>query len=122
MSKSNDEALARIEHKVDVTLDLLMEMIGRMGIIRMIIPKMGDNSHRCPICKKDVKYVVDLVDKSVTAQCDCKTGKYAPIDFDQFAPPLAAGGKNHGDEREGSGNSAADGDVGSRNKPKSRLR
>jgi hypothetical protein len=112
MGKSNDEALARIEHKVDVTLDLLMEMIGRMGIIRMIIPKMGDHSHQCPICKKDVKYVVDLQDKSVTAQCSCKTGKFAPIDLEQFAPPMVAGGRDV--ESEGVGNSADDGDSGPR--------
>lgn len=120
MGKQNDEALARIEHKVDVALDLVMEMVGAMRIVRMVIPKMGDLTHKCPICKKDVKYMVDVVEKSVAAQCDCKTGKFAPIDLDLFAPPPAAGAKKNV-EREGVGSSADDrddGDGGSLRRPR----
>jgi len=34
MGKTSDEALARIEHKLDVTLDLVMEMVGKVYGIR----------------------------------------------------------------------------------------
>src|SRR4051812_3709745 len=98
MGKTSDEALARLEHKLDVTLDLVMELVGRVyGIRANSIPRMGSETHTCPICKKSVKYVIDLQDKSVTAQCGCQTGKYAPIDLEQFAPPMAAAGGRDGE-------------------------
>jgi hypothetical protein len=122
VSKTSDEALARIEHKVDVTLDLVMEMLGRLHL-PIHIPKMRDESHTCPVCKEYVKYVVDMQDRSVTAQCGCKTGKFAPLDLERFAPPLAAGGKDA--QREGSRHNSADegdgsGELGS--SPNSRRR
>ncbi len=112
MSKTTDEAQARIEHKVDVILDLVMEFVGRLhGIHPNAIPKMGSLSHQCPICKKTVKYLVDIQDRSVTRQCDCKTGLTAPLDLEQFAPPPAAGGK-HGYQRRRDDDSTGDGDTG----------
>lgn len=118
MGKTTDEAMARIEHKVDVTLDFVMEMVGRIyGIRANKVPKMGDGSHQCPVCKEYVKYLVDMQDKSVTRQCACKTGKFAPLDLEQFAPPMAAGGKNGQDARDR--DEAAEGDdaPGGRRKP-----
>lgn len=96
MSKSTDEALARLEHKVDQVLDLFMKVIKKP-----YVAEMKDGSHECPVCHVVVKYVVDIIDKSVARQCGCKTGKFAPLDLDIFAPPSAAGGKKN---EQGTGN------------------
>jgi hypothetical protein len=75
------EALARIEHK----LDLLLQNIKYQHV--PVLTGVGDKSHTCPLCKQQVKYVVDVIKKVLTRQCGCKTGLQPPIDLAAFAPP-----------------------------------
>lgn len=101
MGKTSDEALARIEHKQDMMLDIMMKVINKT-----YVTEMKDGSHECPVCRVGVKYVIDMQDKSVSRRCGCKTGKFAPLDLE---PPMAAGEKRDA-EGSGSGDSVGEGD------------
>jgi hypothetical protein len=85
------EALARIEHKLDV-LFVLLESDGAAPHIRremrQDIRQVGDPRHRCSICKSQVEYFADPIDSVVVRKCGCKTGKIA-IDVKAFAPPAS---------------------------------
>ena len=76
------EALARIEHK----LDLLLR--GTLSSSRLI--SVGDKSHACPLCNQQVKYSIDILKRVLTRQCGCKTGFQPPVDLEAYAPPPAA--------------------------------
>jgi len=75
------EALARIEHKLDVIIK------ASWSSNSPFLTSVGDKSHSCPLCKQQVKYTVDVIKKVLTRQCGCKTGLQAPIDLAAFAPP-----------------------------------
>jgi len=91
------EALARLEHKVDV----LMSMV--IFLVRTVDPtalssgnqiaeaQVGNINHKCPLCSKQVEYFVDPIDSVVVRKCDCKTGKLAPVDLGAFAPTALPG-------------------------------
>lgn len=110
------EALARIEHKLDFVLIYIGRLMGPN-----FVSALGDMSHPCPVCKQQVKYVIDQIHQVLVRKCGCKTGKLAPIPLEAFAPPQVAGGKNvpgTGSEEDGSdsdaGRHGAQGSRGSR--------
>lgn len=78
------EALARIEHKQD----LILRWLRTMGTT-VPLAQVGDDSHTCPVCSSRVSYAIDVLKKVVVRQCECKTGKIAPIDLSFFDPPVA---------------------------------
>jgi hypothetical protein len=71
------EALARIEHKVDLILEASRILVG--------ITQLGEKM-QCPVCKQVVLYQVDQLAKVVLRKCGCKTGLHAPLDLSAFAP------------------------------------
>lgn len=76
------EALARVEHK----LDLLLE--SQAGLDRQLqLRSVGDPEHLCPVCQNSVSYHVDIMSKLLTRTCGCSTGKAAPLNLAPFAPP-----------------------------------
>lgn len=78
------EALARIEHKVDV---LLHWNFSPQHYSLLAIPQLKDFSHSCPICCQTVQYLVDPGAEILIRKCGCATGKQAPIKLEAFAPP-----------------------------------
>ena len=66
------EAVARIEHKLDLILRAIKyyEAPERMP--------MNFIGHPCPVCDQLVKYTVDLTQNVVVRQCQCTTGKLVP--------------------------------------------
>lgn len=86
------EALARIEHKLDVALAMIMFLVtqpqGGYAVLSALKEKIqvGNSRHVCPICAQVVEYSVDPVDSVVVRKCNCKTGKIA-IDMKAFASP-----------------------------------
>lgn len=73
------EALARIEHKLDLLLDS-EERIRNY-------PSVSDTGNKCPVCRQSVNYNVDINDAVVVRKCGCSTGKIA-LDLKAFAPPV----------------------------------
>ena len=92
------EALARIEHKVDVLFTFL-----RRQNPQLMIPAVGDLNHTCPVCQQPVTYVVDPVVQILIRKCGCRTGLQAPINLEAFAPPI--GGNAYGRQDDDSGGS-----------------
>ena len=81
------EALARIEHKLDRLLERqLKQPIEQLGALVA-----------CPICKQQVDYQVDQINKVIARKCGCKTGLQAPLDLNAFAPPAPAPRKDNPD-------------------------
>jgi len=110
------EALARIEHKLDLLLEAAYVNVkiqdgevvtGPMGMLRML----GEPS-ACPVCKQKVDYQVDQINKVIVRKCGCKTGLQAPMDLSAFAPPASAPRKDNLDgareDREDGSNAPAD--------------
>ncbi len=75
------EALARIEHKLDI---LLRWVNPSMGTTQQKLPQLSD-SNNCPVCSKPVAHNVDINDSVVVRKCGCSTGKIA-LDLKSFAP------------------------------------
>lgn len=76
------EALARVEHK----LDLLLE--SQAGQDRQLqLRTLGDPEHLCPLCQQSVTYLVDIMSKLLTRKCGCSTGMQAPLNLQSLAPP-----------------------------------
>jgi hypothetical protein len=94
------EALARVEHKVDL---LLGDLLRLHHIIKC--PQLGAIV-TCPVCDQKVEYQVDQINKVIVRKCGCKTGLQAPLDLNAFAPPAPARkDQDHGgDEQEDRGN------------------
>lgn len=107
------ESLARIEHKLDIVLDILG--VTRPDVRRLVptIVGVGDSSHKCGLCLKQVEYFVDTIDSVVVRKCDCKTGKLAPVDLGAFSPPVLSGTRK---EKE-NGNEEDRGDSDPRRRP-----
>jgi hypothetical protein len=83
------EALARVEHK----LDLIMH---KLGIV--VTPPMSFiGVHRCPACGMAIEYKIDFVHNVVKRVCGCSTGKQ-PFTADPYSPttPQPQGVKNDG--------------------------
>ena len=70
------ETLHRIEHK----LDLLLKGTAQHA-------KLGDTQNKCPVCKQQVEYQIDIENGVAFRRCGCSTGK-TPIDLKRFAPPI----------------------------------
>lgn len=70
------EALARIEHK----LDLLLESQASQHPNLLLTP-VGDGEHTCPLCLKPVHYQVDFMNALIKRLCGCSTGLQAPVDL-----------------------------------------
>lgn len=79
-SKSADalilEALARIEHKLDVIIEHSSPLL--------VTDTSMQGSRFCPICGKSVTYNLDFVNGVVTRKCGCSTGM-SPL---KFEPPI----------------------------------
>lgn len=86
------ESLARLEHKVDVIMSMLLFLVRMKAPAALMSDKdvaearVGSPIHKCPLCAEIVEYFVDPVDSVVVRKCACKTGKIA-IDMKAFAPP-----------------------------------
>lgn len=76
------EALARVEHKLDL---LLESQAGQDPMLQL--RSVGDPDHLCPVCQKAVSYHVDIMSKLLTRTCGCSTGKSAPLNLTAFSPP-----------------------------------
>lgn len=82
------EALSRIEHKMDLLLELFAALSGPGKSGTFMLTPVGSNAHNCPVCTKPVSYQVNLLQGGVIARkCGCSTGKQSPIDLSLFAPP-----------------------------------
>ena len=75
------EALARVEHKLDLLLESQAGIDGGLAL-----RTVGDPSHLCPLCQAAVTYQVDLMNQSLTRRCGCSTGVQAPLNLQPFAP------------------------------------
>lgn len=76
------EALLRIEHKLDLVLD-----VAKGEKLKDILRAVGDPGHFCSLCTRLVEYHVDVNDAVVVRKCGCSTGKVA-LDMKAFAPPV----------------------------------
>ncbi len=109
------EALARIEHK----MDLILQQEKKRNP-QLLIPPVGAFLHNCPVCSEQVKYIVDPILAVLIRKCGCKTGMQAPINLEAFKPPSAAG-DTHGRSRYEDGNDSGD-DGGSGGSSSARRR
>lgn len=102
------EALARIEHKLDLLLAL------QMGKTPGMKKQLGE-AINCPVCGRLVEYQVDQINKVIVRKCGCKTGLQAPLDLNAFAVPAEArkGQADGREDREDGSNS----DAGGRRRP-----
>lgn len=75
------EALARIEHKQD----LILEIVAKLGNVEGL-PKVADPAVPCVLCGQSKTYSVDISKSVVVRKCGCSTGKIA-LDLNAFAPP-----------------------------------
>ena len=64
------EALARIEHKLDQLLRVLVYKNGTPQ-------KMGFSTGPCPICGVPVTYQIDIGQNVVVRVCGCRTGLFS---------------------------------------------
>lgn len=62
------EALARIEHK----LDLLIDGLFMKSTVHSKVHFIGNT---CPVCTEPIDYQVDVQHQVVVRRCGCKTGK-----------------------------------------------
>lgn len=85
------EALARIEHKVDALLDVLKSTSTFGQYYR--IPKVGDFSHNCPVCEKQVEYYIDAREGILRRKCGCKTGKVAAVKLEPVTQQGVSNGR-----------------------------
>lgn len=85
------ETLLRIEHK----LDLLLK---QPGVTKLA--SMADPLHICPVCKQQVDYNINMMEKTVSRKCGCSSGKIAPIDLSAFAPTNQERHNGERDEQE----------------------
>lgn len=74
------EALARVEHKLDLLLGSENPTRSRY------YPKVDDSGNKCPVCRDLIVHNVDIEDAVVVRKCGCSTGKLA-LDMRAFAPP-----------------------------------
>ena len=81
------EALSRLEHKVDLVLDIVARLVGPDVRGSWMLTQVGEPSHTCPVCTQPVQYLVDIMNKVITRKCGCSTGKQAPVDLAALAPP-----------------------------------
>lgn len=99
------EALARVEHKLDLVLKAL-KFLGTEPFMQMHFA-----GNMCPVCNQTIDYQVDLTHNVVTRKCGCKTGKQPssipliPLpgvqngNFSQPTDPNQAGGPNDAPHR-----------------------
>ena len=99
------ETLARIEHKLDVTMSMLAWLMAQNPFSHDFLEKLvkfeqvGSTQHKCFLCTQKVEYVVDPIDSVVVRKCGCKTGKIA-LDMKAFAPPAMPVPKKENDSGE----------------------
>lgn len=65
------EALARLEHKVDLLLKNQKDFDP--------LPMHFQGVHTCPVCKSNVEYIVDAVKNIVIRRCGCRSGKLSSV-------------------------------------------
>ena len=107
------EALARIEHKLDL---VLLVVFGEDP--HKTYKRVGDPTHCCSLCHQNVEYQVDINDGVVLRKCGCKTGKIA-LDLGAFAPPALPARKNDNGGRDDEQEDRSNPDRGS-GKPRGR--
>ena len=90
------EALARIEHKTDLVLEIVAKLAGFTNNSQL--PKVGDTTHPCILCSQPVQYDLDINEGVVLRKCGCKTGKIA-LNLGAFAPPTPLKKVNADDEQ-----------------------
>ena len=83
MADSISEALARIEHKLDLLLDSQAAQDKHL-----ILRSVGSDEHTCPLCQVPVTYYVNMLENTITRMCGCSTGVQSGINLEQFAPPV----------------------------------
>lgn len=82
------EALARIEHKVDIALTIALATANVAGLGVKDLPDVNSPEHICPICGISPTHQADIQKAVVTRKCGCGT-KIIPIDINSLAPPTA---------------------------------
>lgn len=99
------EALARIEHKIDVLMALMARSMtpspANQTFLENVMKyeQVGSKSHKCFLCAKSVEYIVNTADAVVVRKCGCTTGKIA-LDLKAFAPPALPGSTKENDSGE----------------------
>lgn len=86
------EALARIERKQDMVLEIICKMVGITHL-----PQISETSS-CVVCSQPINYDVDINEGVVLRKCGCKTGKIA-LNLGAFAPPAPTKKKEQEDEQ-----------------------
>lgn len=87
------EALARIEHK----LDLILQRLGFLD--KTPLPQMQFVGMQCPVCQQQVQYQIDMTHNVVVRRCNCTTGKVpsliplSPIGEPQNGNPSSGAGQ-----------------------------
>lgn len=80
------EALARIEHKLDILLRIQISIGANSPNGGPSPPATMDKNLTCPVCGKQVRYNMNFFNAGVVVRsCGCKTG-LIPIDLDTFSP------------------------------------
>lgn len=83
------EALARVEHK----LDLLLHSLGRV----VSAPMEFAGAHTCPVCLRVVSYRIDFQHNVVKRVCGCSTGMQPlTLDLSPVTKQPQQGVKNDG--------------------------
>jgi hypothetical protein len=84
------EALARIEHKIDLLFNV-------QGAQFNAHPLMQFPGNMCPVCKGQVRYVIDIQHNMAKRMCGCTTGVVATdIDLTPYDPQKQEGAQFHG--------------------------
>ena len=98
------EALARIEHKQD----LLIQMVIALGLLDWKMTPLGHPWHTCPVCKQEVRYTIDIANGVIVRVCGCNTGKVV-VDMKSFATPTTTKETNNerGQDSEDGNNSGS---------------
>ena len=76
------EALARMEHKIDLLLTHF----------KVNTKPMHFYGISCPVCKQQIEYVIDIQQNIVKRKCGCSTNKQPSIQL----TPVSSGGKSSG--------------------------
>lgn len=95
------EATARLEHKLDQLVVLF-----KKHNPQLVMPAFGGLPTTCPLCGKQVEYMINVGAKILERRCNCKTGLQPPIELE--APGPTGGANVRREESEGGYDADAD--------------